>query len=332
MKKTCKPRKLDGSSKASWIFLIHQIPPAPDSFRVKVWRAIGKSGAIAVKNSVYALPDTASCAESFSNIAAEIRGGNGEAVLVRGTILEGLDIEQAVLAYNSAINGAYRKFSDELKRIERTFSAKKNQTPQKLMEVAHLLGRIESQINSLGKRNHYSAEGDTILRSLLAGIKHGLSSGTTEKVTGVLTAKTFNKSDFKKRIWVTRAGLKVDRLASAWLIEREIDKGARFQFVDIDRYRHEPSHLRFDIFGGEFTHAGDLCTFEMLLKKFKISDPKLKTLSQIIHDLDIEDNQYQHPSTEGVRQLLQGIILMEKDDFSRKEKASLLFEQLLRAL
>lgn len=332
MAKSSKLRKLDRTSKASWIFLIHQIPPAPDSFRVKVWRAIIKSGAIAVKNSVYALPDTESCLKIFSNIAADIRTGSGEAVLVRGTLLEGLNIEQSIIEYNSTINAEYRKLSDELKKTERNFSSKKNHTSKKLMEAAHLLGRVESQINALGKRNHYSAEGDTISRSLLVGIKNALSSRTSEKFSGSPGEKTFTKNAFKKRIWITRAGLKVDRLASAWLIEREIDKDARFQFVDIDRYKHEPSHLRFDVFGGEFTHEGELCTFEVLLKKFKITDRKLKILSEIIHDLDIEDRQYQHPSTEGVNHLLQGIMLMEKDDFKRKEKASLLFEQLLHAL
>lgn len=74
----------------------------------------------------------------------------------------------------------------------------------------------------------------------------------------------------KGRTWVTRRGIKVDRMASAWLIRRFIDPAAKFSLVDIANYKHAAHEIRFDMFEGEFTHEGDMCTFEVLLK-FKVA-------------------------------------------------------------
>ena len=67
------------------------------------------------------------------------------------------------------------------------------------------------------------------------------------------------------RTWVTRPGVHVDRIASAWLIRRFIDPEARFKFVPGKGYEPEPGEIRFDMFEAEFTHEGDRCTFEVLL-------------------------------------------------------------------
>lgn len=77
------------------------------------------------------------------------------------------------------------------------------------------------------------------------------------------------KPDLKSLIgktWVTRKGVKVDRIASAWLIRRFIDSAARFRFVEPDRYTPSNGEVRFDMFEGEFMHEGGFCTFEVLLQ------------------------------------------------------------------
>ena len=71
--------------------------------------------------------------------------------------------------------------------------------------------------------------------------------------------------EHRGRTWVTRTGIKVDRMASAWLIRSFIDPEARFKFVPAKGYQPEKGELRFDMFEAEFTHEGDLCTFEVLV-------------------------------------------------------------------
>src|SRR5262249_61636995 len=90
-------------------------------------------------------------------------------------------------------------------------------------------------------------------------------------------------------VWVTRRGIHVDRMASAWLIRRFIDPAAHFRFVDPRSYRQEVGELRFDMFEAEFTHEGDLCTFAVLLSRFGLSAPALRAIAEMVHDVDLKD-------------------------------------------
>ncbi|GMV07843.1 MAG: hypothetical protein AMXMBFR53_41180 [Gemmatimonadota bacterium] len=128
--------------------------------------------------------------------------------------------------------------------------------------------------------------------------------------------------------WVTRAGVKVDRTASAWLIRRFIDPEARFRYVDPDGYRPAPGHVRFDMFDGEYTHEADRCTFEVLLDRFGLDDPALRALSAIVHDLDCKDGRFGRPETEGVGAVVDGIVRALAGDEDRMAAAAPVWEGL----
>src|SRR5262249_31169366 len=82
--------------------------------------------------------------------------------------------------------------------------------------------------------------------------------------------------NLRGRTWVTRQGIHVDRMASAWLIRRFIDAKARFKFVNGKDYRTKPGEIRFDMFQAEFTHEGDRCTFEVLMERARLQDPAIR--------------------------------------------------------
>src|SRR6476659_3797612 len=83
-----KPREETGEGR--WLLLIHQLPPKPDYFRVKIWRRLQTLGAVAIKNSVYALPFSPQASEDFQWLRKEITGGGGEASVCRATFVDGL--------------------------------------------------------------------------------------------------------------------------------------------------------------------------------------------------------------------------------------------------
>ena len=91
---------------------------------------------------------------------------------------------------------------------------------------------------------------------------------------------------------MTREGVYVDRIASAWLIRRFIDPEARFKFVSGKGYRPQEGELRFDMFEAEFTHEGDKCTFEVLLERAGLKDSALRAIAEIIHDIDLKDDKF----------------------------------------
>jgi hypothetical protein len=134
----------------------------------------------------------------------------------------------------------------------------------------------------------------------------------------------------KGRVWVTRQGVQIDRIASAWLIRRFIDPGARFKFVPGAGYVATAGELRFDMFEGEFTHRGDRCTFEVLLVEAGLDDPALGAIGEIIHDIDLKDGKYGREEVGGIRTLIAGIASSHNDDNQRLERGGAVFDDLHR--
>ncbi len=138
--------------------------------------------------------------------------------------------------------------------------------------------------------------------------------------------------EFNGRTWVTRAGVFVDRIASAWLIHRFIDRAAVFKFVSPSKYRRQGDELRFDMFDGEYTHEGDRCTFEILLERFSLADPALHAIGEIVHDIDLKDEKFNRVETMGVQSVIAGIAGTYRDDSDRIANGSPVFDALYSQL
>jgi hypothetical protein len=127
---------------------------------------------------------------------------------------------------------------------------------------------------------------------------------------------------------VTRQGVHVDRIASAWLIRRFIDPDARFKFVRGKDYAPLTGELRFDMFEAEFTHEGDRCTFEVLLSRSGLDDPALRVISEIVHDIDLKDGKFAREETSGIAHLITGLTIANKSDDDRMSRGAAVFDDL----
>src|SRR5262249_12922974 len=157
----------------------------------------------------------------------------------------------------------------------------------------------------------------------------GLIAGIEQRLrTKAAHAGTTTRRSVRGATWVTRQGIHIDRMASAWLIRRFIDPAARFKFVAGKGYRPERGELRFDMFEAEYTHAGDLCTFEVLLHRFSVDDPALQPIAEIVHDIDLKDTKYERPEAAGIDRLVAGIAMAHKDDEGRLTQGSAIFDGL----
>ena len=128
--------------------------------------------------------------------------------------------------------------------------------------------------------------------------------------------------------WVTRRDVHVDRIASAWLIRRFIDPQARFRFVSSRGYRPRSGELRFDMYEAEYTHEGERCTFETLLRRFALRDRALRAVSEVVHDIDLKDDHFGRPETRGIASLIDGIVLSCPTDEERLERGTAVFTDL----
>lgn len=130
------------------------------------------------------------------------------------------------------------------------------------------------------------------------------------------------------RVWVTRRGVFVDRIASAWLIRRFIDPRARFRFVAGRSYTPGVNEVRFDMVGGEYSHVGENCTFQTLLERFALDDRALTAIGEVVHDIDCKDEKYGRAETAGIAGLLGGIAAATSDDDERIERGRSVFDDL----
>lgn len=292
-----------------WLLLIHQIPPKPDYFRVKVRRRLQRIGAVALKNSVYVLPATDDAMEDFQWLRRAIVDEGGEATLYAGAFVEGLTDEEVVSMFRHQSDEEYRE-------LMATARATAGPTESDLRRLQRHLDQIES-------RDFFQAPAGHEARRAVADLEASATGGpdiaaSPSPALGAPHGVT----------WVTRTGVYVDRVASAWLIRRFIDPAARFKFVPATGYSPEPSDLRFDMYEGEYTHEGDACTFEVLRSRFGLDDPALGTIAEIVHDIDCKDEKFGRAEAAGVATVLRGIIVAHADDDARLEAGRALFDGL----
>ena len=305
-----------------WLLLIHQIPPRPAYLRVKVGRRLQTLGAAAIKNSVYALPRGEQAMEDFQWVRREIVSGGGEATVCEALFVEGHTDADVVALFTKARDADYAALSAEARALARAAQRRRGAD-----EARPSLLRLRKRLAEVIAIDFFGAPGREAVEGLLSGIEARLRNPPPAKPGKPLAA-----AGYRGRVWVTRRGVQVDRIASAWLIRRFIDAKARFKFVAGGDYRPRPKEARFDMFQAEFTHDGDLCTFEVLLRRFGIDDPALRAVGEIVHDIDLKDAKFGRPEAAGLARLLSGITLMNAGDPARLAHGGATFDALYESL
>ena len=307
-----------------WLLLIHQIPPKPNYFRVKIWRRLQKLGAVGIKNSVYALPSSDQAQEDLNWVLREIVEGGGDASLVEARLIEGLNDEQVKEMFRAARDADYLAVAEEAREVARALPRKGEVPEEKRGEIEAALARLQKRIADIAAIDFFHARSRETVDGLLKDIEQKLSVRSPQKETA--PAEPVEKP--RGETWVTRTGIHVDRMASAWLIRRFIDPQAKFKFVSAREYRHQRGELRFDMFDGEFTHQGELCSFEVLLARFEITDAALRAIAEIVHDIDLKDERYGRADNAGFEHLINGIAMAHPEDAVRLQRASTVLDDL----
>jgi hypothetical protein len=310
-------------SKDRWLLLIHQIPPKPDYFRVKIWRRLQRLGAVPIKNSVYVLPKTEQSQEDFQWLLREITQGKGEGSICEAGFVDGLSNEQVESLFQSARETEYRQIAEEARSIAK-ISVNKKQAKWDVQLDAHLT-RLKRRLGEVVARDFFGAPGREAAEGLINGIEARIQKKSGKPAARLSAA---HSQDLRGKTWVTRRGIYVDRMASAWLIRRFIDPDARFKFVAPKGYEPLSDEVRFDMFAAEFTHEGDHCTFEGLIDRVGIDDGALTPIAEIVHDIDLKDSKFGREETVGIERLIAGIAMAHKEDETRFTRSSIVFDDL----
>jgi hypothetical protein len=304
-----RPAAKKRAARLPWYLLIHQLPPEPLYLRAKIRQRLARVGAVALKNAVYALPRREECLEDFQWIAQEAVAGGGEAYVCEAEFLEARTDSTLIEQFLSERDADYEALAEAIRERRRAGS------PEDLLVT---VARSRKRFEEIARIDFFGASGRRRVEGLLRAL--------AEK--GRRAAPAAEKPDrLLGRTWVTRRGVHIDRIASAWLIRRFIDPKARFRFID-PKEPARSGEVRFDIVGGDFSHEGDRCTFETLLSRMRLSERPLAQIGEIVHDIDLKDGKFGRTEAAGIEQLITGLVLANPEDEARLERGSILFDEL----
>jgi hypothetical protein len=273
----------------SWLLLLFSLPTNRNTQRVAVWRRLKKIGAVQIKTSTYLLPDEPAQYEQFQWLAQQIRDYGGDSTLVRAQEIEGLTREKVVAMFNDARAKDYAAVGKSLQ----SFIARRKKMDAEL--AAAELERLTRQFREIREVDFFdSARGHDIAMLL-------------RRAGGPRRTRQFEVLDPKQyqgKTWLTRPRPEIDRVGSAWLISKFIDAKAKFVFAPAAQA--VPDAIPFDMLDAEFSHHGNNCTFETLIRRFAISDKSVAKIGEMIHDADLDDARFQRVEAVGIDRVLKG--------------------------
>ena len=310
----------------SWLLLIHQLPAKPAYLRVKIWRRLQDLGAVAVKNAVHALPMNEETQEDFEWLLREIVEGGGEAVVCEARLIDGLSDQEVRALFDQARDADYEDVAKDVRALAKSAPQCEAGRDRRASHTGRAVAQTPraSGVHRFLRR-HRSRESGGLAQEV---VEARLSEDEAVKDKATIDSGEGAFGTLRDRTWVTRQGVYVDRIASAWLIRRFIDPQARFKFVAGKGYRPQAGELRFDMFEAEFTHEGDKCTFEVLLERGALKDPALRAIAEIIHDIDLKDDKFGRTEVAGIRTLVEGISIATEDDSERIARGTEVFNSL----
>jgi hypothetical protein len=293
---------------------------------VKVWRAIKKTGAVLYRNSVYILPYSKERVEDFQWVCQQINDLHGEASIF---ISSAENKKEDLL-----MRAAFRKVRDEeyaslLKSTEQFRNRiqardRKNLTSNVRKRFEKEARQLREAFDEIRAIDFFSDLPPKKLQRTLTEISKWLSAEI--EISKPAPIQPRSVKDYQKKIWTTREGIHIDRLCSAWLVRRFIDRSAKFVFAPEKKL--PAAAVPFDVFGAEFSHHGEDCTFETLMKAFRIQDRALQQIAEIIHDIDLKDHKFGHVEASGLDLVIRSLGDFIRDDHQFLEVGSSILDGL----
>jgi hypothetical protein len=320
-----RTRRASAAAAHRWLMLVHQLPAKPSNLRVRTWRRLQHIGAVPVKQAVYVLPDSASAREDFEWLKSEIEAAGGQASLFSAETVDRWTSDELVQEFRRSRELDYAEVA---RAVEATLTmARSNRAPRRSRRsAARIIDAFRQRLRAVEAIDFFgSAGGDRVnvllgdLQQTLAGAAAGSSSPQHASGRAMPAGRT----------WVTRPRPGIDRMGSAWLIRRFIDPRARFGFVDQPPVTGDA--VPFDMFGVEFTHCGEWCTFETLVHAFGIVGAAVERLAAIVHDLDLKDGRFGAAEAAVVGAMVDGLQALYEDDHELLDHGMTMFEALYRS-
>lgn len=248
---------------------------------MRIWRAVKALGCTALRDGTYLLPAHAAQAAQLQALSDEALHERGQAWL--------LHVHAKDIAEQAAYQALFDRTADYTRWLDGLAQARPLLSTLPSMELQRLQRRHGRTYEAIHKIDFFPGEAsiraEAQWRDFTNTIEALQSPGEPQAAAGRIARR--DRMQYQGRLWATRRHLWVDRVASAWLIQRFIDPSARFVWLQ------SPSDcpaeaLGFDFDGATFSHVGDRVTFEVLLASFGLDgDRGLLSLAAMVHALDV---------------------------------------------
>jgi hypothetical protein len=286
--------------------------------RVTLWRRLRRLGAISPTGSVYILPANEESQEAFQWLAQEIQQAGGETVIMEVQRFAGIEDRGLIALFNRARREEYEEIGRQLDNLEQQLAA--DAQPAEVNDSRGTLDKLQKQYSDISRIDYFQCPQGLLIAAQLNRIVQRLIP--TESAIPSITPAAL--AHYQDKQWVTRPRPHVDRLACAWLIRRFINPDAVIRYAT----QSEPNEVAFDMEGAEFGHQGNLCSFEVMLRAFDLTDPTLQVIAEIVHEIDLRDGLYMRPQTAGIDAVLNGWLRSDLADEERETYGIALFEGL----
>jgi hypothetical protein len=307
----------------AFIALLTSLPTGNSTLRMRLWRALKETGCGVLRDGVYVLPPSAPQAAMLGEVEAEVVAAGGSAMMV--------EMKPRAPAQAEQIRKLFDRSGEYGAIVARIRTARAGLARMGSRKANTLARRLRRSLDELFEIDFFPGPAKLQAADALAALEseaRRLSApGEPHPARG--TVRRLNPAQYRDRTWVTRKDLWVDRLASAWLIQRFIDAGAKFLWADRPPNRRRGS-IGFDFDGAEFTHVGGRVTFEVLLASFGLDDdPALTAIGQAVHFLDIGGIPV--ADAKGMETMLRGIKATARDDDQLFAEARKVFDSFYSA-
>ena len=312
-----------------WLLFIQQLPSDSSNLRVTTWRRLQRIGAIPLKQAVYVLPDTPDGREDFEWLKTEVKAAGGDVSVFAAESVDAWSDDALVEEFRRVRQESYEELARDVEQALTRAASVRRPGGTRAPALRRLLDIFRDRLVAAEKMDFFGSAGRDRVLTLLGQLEDRIARNRTPPGSRG-DGHGGPQASFQGRVWITRPRPGVDRMASAWLIRHFIDPQARFGFA-ADREAVPDHGVPFDMFGVEFSHQGDGCTFETLCSVFGIGGPALARIAAIVHDLDLKDGRFSAPECSTVGAMIAGLQLAHQSDELLLEQGMTLFDSLYRA-
>lgn len=311
-----------------WLTLLTTLPPTPTRHRVGVWRKLQRMGAVRLRGSAWILPETPETTELFQWLVQEIESFRGEATLLHVDRVGNMTPEHVTDLFHKARTPEYQATTEGCREILSQLDRYRASHRGSVAKLRSKLDGIKRELDRIQSIDYLEAPSGRRARDLWETAAKRLRAAETRPAAP--PGRRRASLPPPGSTWVTRPRPHIDRIASAWLIRRFYDAGAKFAFADTaDAAR---KGIPFDVLGAEFGHHGEDCTFETLIKRFGVKDGRARAIAEIVHEADLHDGKFTRAESTGIDLALRGLAEATPDDQDLLERGMAIFDGLYTVL